>query len=241
MLPTELMDLCKETNAFETDPWAADAILRVELLTRRVWDPCVGTGALKYPLRHAGYQPFTSDLVDWSQHFDCKPPMKVMDFLTATASPFHGRDFTVFMNPPFDLACEFVDKAKELGARKIVSFQRWAWRESKGRRQWWEANPPARTYVCGERATCWRFDVPKDCVGPELCGKNKGRGVDAVRCRQCMAGSPTAHGWFIWERHHKGAEVMGAIYDDHADNPEVQARNGDHRFGAPDAEAAANG
>ena len=37
---------------------------------------------------------------------------------------------TVFMNPPFSRAEEFVSYAQALGARKIICFQRQAWRES---------------------------------------------------------------------------------------------------------------
>ena len=35
-------------------------------------------------------------------------------------------DYTIFMNPPFSKAVEFVEKAIALGARKIVCFQRFA-------------------------------------------------------------------------------------------------------------------
>jgi len=95
------------------------------------------------------------------------------------------------MNPPFSKACAFVDKARTLGARKVVCFQRQAWRESDTRRAWWEANPPARVWVCGNRATCWLVTVP-----PEERG----------------SGTPVAHAWYVWERGHRGAELMGAIW-----------------------------
>lgn len=190
-----MKDLCVDLEAYETDPWAAAAILRSEILTRNVLDPCVGTGIMADAARAAGYIVLTMDIRDWSQDFDCQAPEILGDFLTLDLSNDPGmfREFTVFMNPPFKKACEFVDRALEIGVRKVVTFQRWAWRESRGRREWWEKNPPARTYVCGDRATCWRFDVSDEDL-------------------QSRAGSPTAHGWFIWERGHKGAEVSGAVY-----------------------------
>ena len=217
MNPAEMKAFAEQHGAFETDPWAADAILRVEIMTPIVLDPCCGTGILAAAARKAGYKVHTWDIVDWSKHLPCPSPDMVVDFFERTIAEDYSRDlfeedFTVYMNPPFHLACEFVDRAKELGARKIISFQRWAWRESIGRRQWWADNPPARTWICGERATCWRFDVPNTCVGPENCGKGKGRGVDAIKCRECMAGSPTSHGFFVWEKGHRGAESIGDLW-----------------------------
>ena len=102
---------------------------------------------------------------------------------------------TVFMNPPFSLACEFVDHARMMGARKIICFQRYAWREGaldgqSKRGTWWEKNPPARIWLCGDRAQCLRFDL---------------RGQNIPK-------PPTAHAWFVWERGHRGAEITRGLY-----------------------------
>jgi hypothetical protein len=133
----------------------------------------------------------------------------VVNFLTTQDKPFVF-DWTCFMNPPFSLACEFVDRAQALGARKIVCFQRWSWRESQARRQWWRDNAPARIWLCGDRATCWRFDVPERCRGAAECCKGQGRG--AMKCRQCMAGTPTSHAYYVWERGHKPTEIINVIW-----------------------------
>ncbi|WP_413207788.1 hypothetical protein [Rhodospirillum sp. A1_3_36] len=179
-----LEEQAKAAECWETAPWAASAILRVELMTRLVVDPCCGTGILSRAARAVGYEVESWDLHDWGY-----PGTVVgIDFLSVE------RDltgYTVFMNPPFSLACAFVDHAFRLGARKVICFQRQAWRESDERRLWWAKNPPARIWVCGDRATCWLFTVP-----PED-RKN---------------GSPVAHAFYVWERGHKGAELGGAIY-----------------------------
>ena len=175
-------------ECWETQPWAARAILDVEILTPEVVDPCCGTGILAEAARNAGYRVFASDLYDWGY----AGRQGQEDFLTRTER-LDG--VTVFMNPPFSLATQFVDKARALGARKILSFQRQAWRESDTRRAWWEANPSARTWICGNRATCWLFTVP-----PEERG----------------SGTPMAHAWYVWERCHKGAELTSAIWKDGA-------------------------
>lgn len=172
-----LAEQAKAAECWETDPWAAAAVLRVELLSTLVWDPCCGTGILTLAAREAGYGVYASDLHDWG-------------FAGADKV---GHDFLVddrLWMPP---GTQFVDRAFNLGARKVVCFQRQAWRESDERADWWAARPPARVWLCGSRATCWLFTVP-----PE---DRKG-------------GTSTAHAWYVWERGHKGAEVTGAIYKD---------------------------
>ncbi|MBF0247011.1 MAG: hypothetical protein HQL36_02900 [Alphaproteobacteria bacterium] len=165
----------------------------MEILTPAVIDPCCGTGVLTVAAEDYGYQEVLAmDLYDWG--FEGRSGI---DWLKVSRGELPARfqtdDFTVLMNPPFSLACEFVDQARVLGARKIVCFQRQAWRESQDRRTWWEDNPPARTWVCGDRAHTWLFHIP-----PE--DRKGGRFM------------PSA--WFVWERGHKGAEIGGAIWKD---------------------------
>ncbi len=50
--------------------------------------------------------------------------------------------FTVFINPPFQRAVEFVERSLDLGARKVIAFQRMAWWEFKARRDFWQRRPP---------------------------------------------------------------------------------------------------
>lgn len=210
-----LTDLCKRLEAFETKRWAIEAVLDVELTTPWILDPCSGLGAIGQVCRERTLDVDEMDIEDWSQHFpDLARGIPWQgDFLQ------HSQDLTsntVIMNPPFTLAEAFVDHARGLNARKIICFQRQAWRESGERRTWWEANPPARTWVCGARATCWRFDL-LNCQHPEgesACPniKRKGKKHDTQGCHRCMGSSPTSHAWYVWERGHKGAEVTSAIY-----------------------------
>lgn len=212
-----LTELCKDAEAFETDVWAVDGILRVELTTRRIFDPCAGTGVIPLVCQQHGLIADAIDKVDWTKHlpFDAIKwhGVRVHDFFDWRPS-LEGQ--TVIMNPPFSLATDFVDHAQQLGARKIICFQRQAWRESDGRRAWWEKNPPARVWVCGARATCWRFDL-LNCQHPdgvEHCAnaKRRGKKLETQGCSKCLGGVPTSHAWHIWEYGHKGAEVTGAIY-----------------------------
>lgn len=188
-----LTDLCKRLEAFETPQWAIEAVLDVEVTTRKILDPCAGLGAIANVCWRAGFHVDAYDVEDWGKHLPGLMTrvgaVRQKDFLYCYDDLF---GVTVIMNPPFSLAERFVDHARALGARKIICFQRQAWRESVGRREWWDKNPPARVWVCGARATCWRFD---------LLWKNGGK-----------SGSPTSNAWYVWERGHKGAEVTSAIY-----------------------------
>lgn len=189
-----LTDLCKRLEAFETPRWAIESILDVELTTLSVFDPCSGLGAITWVCEGRNLYVESLDIVEWHKIFpercNVRGPVWKGDFLTWDIDLSND---TVVMNPPFSKACEFVDHARKLDARKIICFQRQAWRESAGRREWWEKNPPARVWVCGARANCWRFDL----LGSEKAEKS---------------GSPTSYAWYVWERGHKGAEVTSAIY-----------------------------
>ncbi len=175
--------LARELEAFETPVWTVESILDVEILTQKVVDPCTGYFVIADAAERHGYDVETIDIHQWS---DERSPNLIKDFLTHVDDL---TDKTVLMNSPFSKACEFIDHARILNARKIVCFQRFAWRESVERKQWWSDNPPARIWVCGNRATCKRFDI-----------------------RDQSMSSSVAYAWFVWERGHKGAEVVQGLY-----------------------------
>jgi predicted RNA methylase len=192
---SDLKQLCIDLEHFETPEWAARAILKKEILTLDVVDPCCGTGVLGDCADDAGYQTLFLDVQDWGHQ-----PTMIYNWLSSgdhVDSYVAGmvRDATVFMNPPFSKSCEFVEKAFELGARKTVCFQRFAWWESQGRRAFWEKYPPARVYICGERANCWRHDIPREQRG---------------------SSTPTAYAWFVWEQSAPVGTLLGHIWKDEA-------------------------
>lgn len=189
-MTSDLKQLCIDLEHFETPEWAARAILKKEILTSHVLDPCCGTGILAETALREGYHVTASDIQEWGY----KAQSYTDDFLT-TEAYYTKYPFTVFMNPPFSLAEQFVEKSFDLGARKIVCFQRLAWWESKKRREFWAKNPPNRIYICGDRADCWRHDIPKDQRG---------------------SSTPTAHAWFVFEPGHPSGTLLGHIYKEDA-------------------------
>lgn len=188
-----LTDLCKRLEHFETPKWAAKAILSREILTASVFDPCCGCGVLMFSAKLKGYNVAGIDIHNW----DARPrglAFRCEDYLAREETAL-VKGSTVFMNPPFSKACEFVEKSFELGARKIVCFQRFAWLESRSRREFWEKYPPNRVYICGDRAPCWRHDIPEE---------------------ERASSAPTAHAWFVWEQGAPAGTLLGHIWKDDA-------------------------
>jgi hypothetical protein len=181
--------LVKQAECWLTDPWAPRSILKCELLTRHVIDPCCGTGILGDALKEAGYTVWESDLHDWGRD----GAETGLNWLT-DEPVFKVDGNTVFMNPPFSLAREFVLRAFELGARKVVCFQSWSWSESSVRRDYWDSLPPQRTYVCGDRATPRLASLTDEEWKAQKGGMNK------------------AHGWYVWEKNQPAGPLMGRVY-----------------------------
>lgn len=184
---SELTALCKELEHFETPLWAAQEILKHEIMTRDVIDPCCGIGILSEAAFAAGYRDVIPlDIHDWGYS---KQSSEVVDFLNMNKGDLPD-NATYFMNPPFSKAEDFVKKSFDLGARKVICFQRFAWWESAKREQFWNDFPPNRVYICGDRADCWRHDIPMDERG---------------------SGSPTAHAWFVFEAGQPPGTLLGHI------------------------------
>lgn len=182
----DMTTLAKQAECFETPAWAADAILRVESLRGTAVDPCCGRGALGDAVGRAmrNFSLVESDLHNWGRGATGVAFLSDKRVVGQTA----GLVWTCFMNPPFSLATQFVERALDLGAVKVLAFQRLAWLESKARRPFWDDHPPARIWLCAERASCWRIDIP-----PEE--------------RERRGATPTAHAWFVWERGHTGTSM----------------------------------
>ena len=100
-------------DLYETSPAAVTALLRVEPLPRRIWEPAAGRGAIVNVLRAAGHEVLASDLVDYGDptHFARR------DFLME-----HEPDGcqAVVTNPPYKLAEAFVAHALDLCPRVVM-------------------------------------------------------------------------------------------------------------------------
>jgi len=195
-----LTEAAKKYEHYVTPKWAAEAILKKEILTHMVIDPCAGTGILTEEARLSGYLVKSFDIHPWGFPVNISDYLKLeKEDITLGLIPF---EFSVFMNPPFSKAVEFVEKSFELGAKKVLCFQRLAFFCSQDRREFWNNTPPVRIHLCAERATCFRHDIPVN---------DKGKRIN-IETGKKYAETPTDHAWFVFERGHKGGTIIERLY-----------------------------
>src|SRR5215471_5212255 len=94
-------------DLYETPSVAVEALLRVEKLPHRIWEPACGPGAIVNVLRAAGHQVIGSDIADYGDptHFYGR------DFLRETKVPVGCQ--AIVTNPPFRIVELFVTHALE--------------------------------------------------------------------------------------------------------------------------------
>lgn len=131
-------------DLYETPPAAVEALLRVEQLPRRVWEPCCGPGSVVKVLRAAGHDVVATDLNDWK----CPQSEHGVDFLAQRQAP--DGVTAVVTNPPYKLADAFVAHALEL-VPKLCVLLRLAFLESARRTPILESGRLARIHVFRNR------------------------------------------------------------------------------------------
>lgn len=114
----------RKDDLYETPEEATLALLRVEPLRGRIWEPACGRGAISRVLSEAGCDVVSTDLVE--RGFG----RGGIDFLMESKA-YEGADIIV-TNPPFKLADEFVRHALRL-TPTVIMLLRWAYAEGAGR------------------------------------------------------------------------------------------------------------
>jgi hypothetical protein len=129
-------------DLYETPTSAIAALLQVERLPHRVWEPAAGHGAIVRVLRDAGHAVIASDLVDYGGlHF-------VGDFYAQARAP--AGCSAICTNPPFKKINRFIAHALDL-CPTVVMLARLALLESVGRTEILEHRGLARVLVFRER------------------------------------------------------------------------------------------
>jgi hypothetical protein len=172
----------RREDLYETPTVAVQALLRVEHLPHRLWEPAAGRGAIVNVLRAAGHEVLASDLVDYGDptHFARR------DFLMEHKTPDGCEG--IITNPPFKNADEFVAHALDLCPR-VVMLLRLAFLESERRREILENRGLTRNHVFRNRLPTMHRD---NWQGPK-------------------AGSAMCFAWFCWDRAHAGAPTIHRI------------------------------
>jgi hypothetical protein len=177
-------------DCYATRPEAVAALLEVERLPHRIWEPAAGGGAIVRVLRDAGHGVIASDITDYGfpLHFQ-------RDFLLETKAPAGVE--AIVTNPPFRFAQPFVEHALELVP--VATFLlRLAFLESTRRSPILDTGMLARVHVFRNRL-------------PDM---HRG---DWVGLRApASSSSPTSSSsrpfaWFVFDRDHRGPTTIDRI------------------------------
>ena len=177
-------------DLYETPPQAVQALLAVEPLPQRIWEPACGRGAIVEVLRAHGHTVLATDLYDHG----CPFSTSGIDYLTAALPS--GID-AVVTNAPFRLANQFVRQALASGVPKVCMLLRLAFLESAGRSDVLDCGRLARVLPFIERLPMMHRD---GWTGPR-------------------ASSPMQFAWFVWQRDHRGpATIQRISWRQHTDD-----------------------
>lgn len=145
-------------------------------LPNNIWEPACGDGAMAGPLSAAGLTVYATDIADRG----CG--MGGIDFL----GPFtlnQNEVNAVVTNPPFSLAQRFVERTFYFdNIHYCALLLRLSFLESGKRKEWFEANPPARIHVSSRRLPMMHRD-----------------GYDGKKSTSAIP-----HAWFVWLRGYDG-------------------------------------
>jgi len=172
----------RRNDLYETPECATLALLHVERLPRRIWEPAAGRGAIVRVLRAHGHEVVASDLIDYGEqtHFSRR------DFLLEHKAP-QGCE-CILTNPPFSLAEQFVAHALDLCPR-VIMLLRLAFLESERRSRILDTGTLARVHIFRRRLPMMHRDGWQ---GPK-------------------ASSAMAFAWFIWDRAHTGPAILNRV------------------------------
>jgi hypothetical protein len=172
----------RRDDLYETPPEAVQALLRVERLPHRIWEPCCGPGSIVRVLRDAGHDVVATDLVDRG----CSDSTSRIDFLMERRAPAGVE--AIVTNPPFKLAAEFIEHGLEL-VPQVVMLLRLAFLESERRSPILDDGRLARIYVFRNRLPMMHRDSWN---GP-------------------LASSSIPFAWFVWSGGHQGPATINRI------------------------------
>jgi hypothetical protein len=181
---------------YETPSVAVEALLRVETLPHRIWEPACGRGAIVNVLRAHGHEVVATDLVDYGIPITA-PGYWGVDFLAERRAP-EGTQ-AIVTNPPFKLAEEFVEHALTLCPR-VVMLLRLAFLESDRRSGILEGRGFARIHVFRKRLPMMHR---AEWQGPK-------------------ANSGMAFCWMVWDREHRGPPTVHRVSWERRTQPEQE-------------------
>jgi hypothetical protein len=173
-------------DCYSTPAVAVEALLRVEKLPRRIWEPACGHGNIVNVLRAHGHEVIATDVADYGVPIT-PPGYWGRDFLLEVNAPA-GTD-AIVTNPPFAIVEKFVAHALKLEVPMIVFLLRLAFMESERRCSILEGTGLARIHVFRKRLP---FMHRAGWTGPK-------------------ANSGMAFAWFVFEHGYTGPTTIDRI------------------------------
>jgi hypothetical protein len=158
-----------------------EALLRVEKLPHRIWEPAAGRGAIVDVLRAHGHDVVATDLVDYGIPGQEARRDFLLERLPAGVE-------AIVTNPPYKNAEQFVAHALDLCPR-VIMLLRLAFMESVRRAHILETGHLARVHVFSRR-------IPM---------------MHRAGWEGRKANSGMAFAWFCWDRHHAGPTTLNRI------------------------------
>jgi hypothetical protein len=170
-------------DCYDTPAVAVHALLKVEQLPLRIWEPACGTGNIVEILRAAGHLVIASDLNDRG----CSASISRLDFCLPMPIDIPDCD-AIVTNPPFALAEQFVARALER-APLVIMLLRLAFIESERRSPILDIGKLARIHVFSKR-------LPM---------------MHRAGWQGRKANSGMAFAWFVWDCAHAGPTTIDRI------------------------------
>lgn len=165
-----------ELDYYGTNPKTLEALLEKEIFDKDVWEPGSGHGNLVNVLKAKGYNVWSTDIHDYG----CQD--MIIDFLNF----YDGYQGDIIMNPPYNLADEFVKKALSQvdEGHKVAALLRLQYLEGNKRYETiLKDNPPKHVYPFVNRQVCSAKD-------------------------DFTESSALAYAWFVWEKGFKGEPII---------------------------------
>lgn len=159
---------------YATEPKATEWLCKLESFSPTIWEPACGEGHISKVLIQNNYDVISTDIVN--RGFG-----EVEDFLNPYDNRTNCMDLDIVTNPPYKYALEFAQKALRMitDGHKVALFLKLTFLEGKSRKQFFTENPPKTLWVSSSRLQCG--------MNGDFSGT-----------------SPTAYGWFVWEKGFKG-------------------------------------
>lgn len=175
-----------ENDYYATPPQAVEELLKRESFNQYVWEPACGAGHISDVLKQAGYQVYSTDIVNRNNYAD-----DIADFLAVGVHEFESWKGDIITNPPYKYCCEFIKKSLEVikNGNKVAMFLKLQTLESEKRYlQVFKDNPPKTIYVFVKRVGCLKNGI------------------------ETGESSAVCYAWFVWEKGFDGDPIIKWIY-----------------------------